>query len=197
MEQTQFVEVQEGNFTIIKNDNIIHNVVPKTTTTSAGIITSGSGKDAGTVQLVIDGDRPVNILEYLKSEMMEDKIRGNKENGSLIPVYDKDISLKIEVLEGADDQVINKKITAMNPQEIAKQIRKKRKREKLWKPKNYVCGECGIAFISGKDLNRHKVVHTGKYFFYVSLLQCPLLALSYHNFSIDNVVYCSWCFNSR
>ena len=197
MEQTQFVEVQEGNFTIIKNDNIIHNVVPKTTTTSAGIITSGSGKDAGTVQLVIDGDRPVNILEYLKSEMMEDKIRGNKENGSLIPVYDKDISLKIEVLEGADDTVMNKKITAMNPQEIAKQIRKKRKREKLWKPKNYVCGECGIAFISGKDLNRHKVVHTGKYFFYVSLLQCPLLALSYHNFSIDNVVYCSWCFNSR
>merc|ERR1719295_1863143 len=50
----------------------------------------------------------------------------------------------------------------MNPQEIAKQIRKKKKREKLWKPKNYVCGECGIAFISGKDLNRHKVVHTGE-----------------------------------
>ena len=161
MDQTQFVEVQEGNFTIIKNDNIIHNVVPKTSS-SGGLLTSaGGGKDAGTVQLVIDGDRPVNILEYLKSEMMDDKIRGNKENGSLIPVYDKDISLKIEVLESGDDQVINKKITAMNPQEIAKQIRKKKKREKLWKPKNYVCGECGIAFISGKDLNRHKVVHTG------------------------------------
>ena len=54
------------------------------------------GKEAHTVQLVLEtGGEKLNLLEYLKTEMLEEK-RGEKE-GSLASLFDRDISLKIEV----------------------------------------------------------------------------------------------------
>merc|ERR1719312_86837 len=71
----------------------------------------------------------------------------NKENGAMLPPYDKDISLKIEVLQ--EEKSVDSK-------------KRKKDKAKLFRPKNYVCSECGMGFVSSKDLNRHRVVHTGE-----------------------------------
>lgn len=58
------------------------------------------GKDA-CVQLVLDtGGDKLNILEYLKTEMLEDK-RGDKDGvaGSIVSLFDHNISLNFEVME--------------------------------------------------------------------------------------------------
>ena len=79
-------------------------------------------------------------------------------------MFEKDIALKIEVMEDGIGRTITvpqeqlAKINVLNP------VRKKKKKakDKLLRPKNYMCGECGIGFVSSKDLNRHRVVHTGR-----------------------------------
>ena len=152
METSPYVEVQGGGsqFAILKTDQLV-------------------SKD-NCVQLLLDtgGDRQVNILEYLKTEILDDKRQEqrltvtDKENGSVM--FDKDIALKIEVMENGVGRTITvpqqqlAKINVLNP--VKK--KKKKAKDKLFRPKNYVCGECGIGFVSSKDLNRHRVVHTGE-----------------------------------
>ena len=154
-----YVHVQGGGFAIIKNEQVV------------GGRTQAVNKD-NCVQLLLDtgGDRQVNILEYLKTEILDDKRQDqrmtvtDKENGSVMPLFDKDIALKIEVMEDGVGRTITvpqeqlAKINVLNP--VKK--KKKKSKDKLFRPKNYVCGECGIGFVSSKDLNRHRVVHTGE-----------------------------------
>lgn len=162
MEASPYVQVQGGGFAIIKNDQLV---------SVGGTRPSVINKD-NCVQLVLDtsgSDRQVNILEYLKTEILDDKRQdqrltvSDKENGS-VTMFDKDIALKIEVMEDGVERTITvpqqqlAKINVLNP------VRKKKKKgkDKLFRPKNYMCGDCGIGFVSSKDLNRHRVVHTGK-----------------------------------
>ena len=163
MEPSPFVQVQAGGFAILKSDQVM----------SVAGRSSVINKD-NCVQLVLDTggpDRQVNILEYLKTEILDDKrpdqrlTVSEKENGSVLPaMFDKDIALKIEVMEDGIGRTITvpqdqlAKINVLNP------VRKKKKKakDKLLRPKNYMCGECGIGFVSSKDLNRHRVVHTGR-----------------------------------
>ena len=150
MEGAQFVEVPGQGYAIIKPDG---GLVPV-----QRVQTETEKEQAGAVQLVLEsGDRQgVNILEYLKSEIMETDKKcdarlgfSNKENGALLPPYDKDISLKIEVLQEDKSVKLDSK-------------KRKKDKSKLFRPKNYVCSECGMGFVSSKDLNRHRVVHTGE-----------------------------------
>ena len=157
MEETQFVDVQGQSFTIIRpaEGGLVHSVRAGP---GAGLLTKDHG--GSTVQLVLDsGDtRQVNILEYLKSEILD---TGVKKTISQEPVYsDKDIALKIEVLE---DGVKSSVIQAEQLDKLTNTVKKKRRKPKLkiFRPKNYMCGECGTGFVSSKDLNRHRVVHTG------------------------------------
>ena len=168
MEGAQFVEVQGQGYAIIKSDGGLVPVQRIQTSThgqmstnentvlglSANQRTGEVKEQAGAVQLVLEsGDRQgVNILEYLKSEMMEPDKKGfsNKENGAMLTPYDKDISLKIEVLQQEDKSV------------TLDSKKRKKDKAKLFRPKNYVCSECGMGFVSSKDLNRHRVVHTGE-----------------------------------
>ena len=165
MEPSPFVQVQGGGFAILKPDQVM----------SVAGRSSVINKD-NCVQLVLDtgpDNRQVNILEYLKTEILDDKrpeqsqrlTVSDKENGSVLPgMFDKDIALKIEVMEEGLGRTITvpqdqlAKINVLNP------VRKKKKKakDKLLRPKNYMCGECGIGFVSSKDLNRHRVVHTGR-----------------------------------
>ena len=163
MEPSPFVQVQGGGFAILKNDQVM----------SVAGRSAVMNKD-NCVQLVLDtgpDNRQVNILEYLKTEILDDKrpeqrlTVSDKENGSVIPsMFEKDIALKIEVMEEGIGRTITvpqeqlAKISVLNP------VRKKKKKakDKLLRPKNYMCGECGIGFVSSKDLNRHRVVHTGR-----------------------------------
>lgn len=163
METSPYVEVQGGGsqFAILKTDQLV----------SVTGRQSGLSKD-NCVQLLLEtgGDRQVNILEYLKTEILDDKRQEqrltvtDKENGSVMPMFDKDIALKIEVMENGVGRTITvpqqqlAKINVLNP--VKK--KKKKAKDKLFRPKNYVCGECGIGFVSSKDLNRHRVVHTGE-----------------------------------
>ena len=161
MEPSPFVQVQGGGFAILKGDQVM----------SVAGRSSVMNKD-NCVELVLDTgpDRQVNILEYLKTEILDDKRAdqrltvSDKENGSVLPaMFEKDIALKIEVMEDGIGRTITvpqeqlAKINVLNP------VRKKKKKakDKLLRPKNYMCGECGIGFVSSKDLNRHRVVHTG------------------------------------
>ena len=159
MEETQFVDVQGQSFTIIRpaDGGLVHSVRAGP---GAGLLTKDHG--GSTVQLVLDsGDtRQVNILEYLKSEILD---TGVKKTISQEPVYsDKDIALKIEVLE---DGVKSSVIQAEQLEKLTNTVKKKRRKPKLkiFRPKNYMCGECGTGFVSSKDLNRHRVVHTGMF----------------------------------
>ena len=128
------------------------------------------GKDQ-CMQLVLDttSDK-MNILEYLKTEMLEEK-RVEKEGGggtSIVSLFDRDISLKIEVLEDGTARAVPD--TALHlekpPKEAARKSKSmvggKEKETKMTRPKNYACTHCGTAFVSTKDLARHTVVHTGE-----------------------------------
>ena len=179
MEATQFVEVQGQGYAIIKSDGGLVPVQRIQTSTHGQISTNESAvlglsanqragevkEQTGALQLVLDsGDRQgVNILEYLKSEMMETDKKGfsNKENGAMLTPYDKDISLKIEVLQEEKTVALDSK-------------KRKKDKAKLFRPKNYVCSECGMGFVSSKDLNRHRVVHTGEKPF-----ECPVCFKTY------------------
>ena len=129
------------------------------------------GKDQ-CMQLVLDttSDK-MNILEYLKTEMLEEK-RVEKEGGggtSIVSLFDRDISLKIEVLEdGTARAVPESALHLEKPPKVAQGVLekdrggRKDKESKLTRPKNYACTHCGTAFVSTKDLARHTVVHTGE-----------------------------------
>ena len=128
------------------------------------------GKDQ-CMQLVLDttSDK-MNILEYLKTEMLEEK-RVDKEGGtSIVSLFDRDISLKIEVLEDGTARAVPDSAVHLGktPKEAVGVIGKNRggtrgvKESKLTRPKNYACTHCGTAFVSTKDLARHTVVHTGE-----------------------------------
>ena len=116
----------------------------------------------------------MNILEYLKTEMLEDKRAGEKDAGSLVSLFDRDISLKIEVLEdGTARAVPDSSVTLVSkqPQSLTAQPHPrqpeplsvdKKMDAKLSRPKNYPCAGCNAAFVSTKDLARHSVVHTGE-----------------------------------
>ena len=142
------------------------------------------------VQLVLDGggDRQLNILEYLKTEILDEKrlesrlpvvnSSPDKENGTVVSFFEKDIALKIEVMEDGVVRNIteqhnnikkphvipHQQIIHSNKMSLASPVKKKKKkfRDKLLRAKSYVCGECGTGFVSTKDLNRHRVVHTGE-----------------------------------
>ena len=129
------------------------------------------GKDQ-CMQLVLDttSDK-MNILEYLKTEMLEEK-RVEKEGGggtSIVSLFDRDISLKIEVLEDGTARAVPDSALHLEKSPKAAQgvmgkdkVGKKDKESKLTRPKNYACTHCGTAFVSTKDLARHTVVHTGE-----------------------------------
>lgn len=130
------------------------------------------GKDQ-CMQLVLDttSDK-MNILEYLKTEMLEEK-RVEKEGGggtSIVSLFDRDISLKIEVLEDGTARAVPDSAVHLGkvPKEAHGLMGKSRggtkgeKESKLTRPKNYACTHCGTAFVSTKDLARHTVVHTGE-----------------------------------
>ena len=148
MEGAQFVEVQGQGYAIIKPDGGLVPVQRIQSSTHGQMATNESEvlglsanqrtgevkEQAGAVQLVLEsGDRQgVNILEYLKSEMMDTDKKGfsNKENGAMLTPYDKDISLKIEVLQEEKSLTVDSK-------------KRKKDKAKLFRPKNYVCSECG------------------------------------------------------
>ena len=145
------------------------------------------GKDQ-CMQLVLDTTNDkMNILEYLKTEMLEDK-RVEKEGGtSIVSLFDRDISLKIEVLEdGTARAVPDSAVHLGKTQKEASQavmLGKNRggtrgeKESKLTRPKNYACTHCGTAFVSTKDLARHTVVHTGEKVGHLQTLQfCNLIS---------------------
>jgi len=184
---SHYVQVQGGGFAVVKNDSLVHAVGQR-----GGTIIN---KD-NCVQLVLDstGDRQMNILEYLKTEILDDKrlesripinTSPDKENGAVVSFFEKDIALKIEVMEDGvprniaelphqvkksiiipqqQQQPQQQQIINTNKVNILSPIKKKKKkfRDKLLRPKNYVCSECGTGFVSSKDLNRHRVVHTGE-----------------------------------
>ena len=123
------------------------------------------------MQLVLDttGDK-MNILEYLKTEMLEEK-RAEKDGGggSIVSLFDRDISLKIEVLEdgtarAVPDSVLHVDKSPKESHGLTSRSRnvKRVKESKIVRPKNYACTHCGTAFVSTKDLARHTVVHTGE-----------------------------------
>ena len=123
------------------------------------------------MQLVLDttSDK-MNILEYLKTEMLEEK-RAEKEGGtSIVSLFDRDISLKIEVLEDGTARAVPESAVHLGktPKDAQRVVGKNRgvargqKESKLTRPKNYACTHCGTAFVSTKDLARHTVVHTGE-----------------------------------
>jgi len=166
---------------VVKNDGLVHSVGQR-----AGTIIN---KD-NCVQLVLEGggDRQMNILEYLKTEILDEKrlesripinnSSPDKENGTVVSFFERDIALKIEVMEdGVARNVVeqphqvkkplvipHQQIIPSNKICLASPVKRKKKkfRDKLLRPKNYVCGECGTGFVSTKDLNRHRVVHTGE-----------------------------------
>jgi len=176
-----YVQVQGGGFAVVKNDGLVHSVGQR-----GGTIIN---KD-NCVQLVLEGggDRQMNILEYLKTEILDEKrlesripinnSSPDKENGTVVSFFERDIALKIEVMEDGvarnvteQQHPIKKPLTIPHQQIIPSnkicltspiKRRKKKFRDKLLRPKNYVCGECGTGFVSTKDLNRHRVVHTGE-----------------------------------
>jgi len=179
---SHYVQVQPGSFALVKNDGIVHSVGQR-----GGTIIN---KD-NCVQLVLEGggDRQMNILEYLKTEILDEKRlesrvpinnSPDKENGTVVSFFERDIALKIEVMEdGVPRNVVDqpsqpsKKPLVIPHQQILHsnkinlnnspvKRKKKKFRDKLLRPKNYVCGECGTGFVSTKDLNRHRVVHTGE-----------------------------------
>ena len=128
------------------------------------------GKDA-CVQLVLDtGGDKLNILEYLKTEMLEDK-RGDKDGvaGSIVSLFDHNISLNFEVMEDGTARAVPDTEADVTGAQLAAPVpgparRARREREggRIARPKNYVCGDCNTAFVSTKDLARHSVVHTGE-----------------------------------
>jgi len=175
-----YVQVQGGGFAVVKNDGMMHSVGQR-----GGTIIN---KD-NCVQLVLEGggDRQMNILEYLKTEILDEKrlesriplnSSPDKENGTVVSFFERDIALKIEVMEdgvprNVTDQahpakkplaIPHQQIIPTNKVCLASPIKRKKKkfRDKLLRPKNYICGECGTGFVSTKDLNRHRVVHTGE-----------------------------------
>ena len=127
------------------------------------------GKDQ-CMQLVLDTTTDkMNILEYLKTEMLEEK-RSEKEGSgtSIVSLFDGDISLKIEVLEDGTARAVPDSAIHLEkpPKEAASKSKSmvggKEKETKMTRPKNYACTHCGTAFVSTKDLARHTVVHTGE-----------------------------------
>ena len=178
---SHYVQVQGGGYAVVKNDGLVHSVGQR-----GGTIIN---KD-NCVQLVLEGggDRQMNILEYLKTEILDEKrlesrvpvtnSSPDKENGTVVSFFERDIALKIEVMEEGVARNITEQVHPVkkplvvphqqiihsNKISLASPVKKKKKkfRDKLLRPKNYVCGECGTGFVSTKDLNRHRVVHTGE-----------------------------------
>ena len=84
-------------------------------------------------------------------------------------LFDRDISLKIEVLEdgtarAVPDSVLHVDKSPKESHGLTSKSRsvKRDKESKIVRPKNYACTHCGTAFVSTKDLARHTVVHTGE-----------------------------------
>lgn len=115
------------------------------------------------LHLVLDpASDKVNILEYLKTEMLEER-RVEKGSGSVVTLFDRDVSLKIEVLEDGTARAVPEPLPAKARQEVQGEAAGKEKEGvKVGRPKNYACDDCGTAFVSTKDLARHSVVHTGE-----------------------------------
>ena len=97
------------------------------------------------MQLVLDttSDK-MNILEYLKTEMLEEK-RAEKEGGtSIVSLFDRDISLKIEVLEDGTARAVPESAVHLgeSPKDAQRVMGKNRgvargqKESKLTRPKN-------------------------------------------------------------
>ena len=106
----------------------------------------------------------------------------------MMSLFDKDIALKIEVMEegGPGRTAVGQQkqqqqyskpeqtTVFLAPQQIAvhpgkvslvppvKRKKKAKLKDKLSRTKNYQCVECGTGFVSTKDLARHRVVHTGE-----------------------------------
>ena len=94
--------------------------------------------------VVLDASKHVNFLEYIKA---------SEDNKTDIKFFS---NKNIEILTETDDD-----ISLLKKSSKATYAIKETRPAVLKRPKNYVCSDCGIGFVSNKDLSRHKVIHTG------------------------------------
>jgi len=129
----------------------------------------------GFIHLVLDADKHVNIMDYLKNEILDETMLKRIDREVLVGHKEVEVNSTNEVKPGSEVKsavipvssnqqrpVIGQNQHAVKPKKVPETRKKVKRKEKVARGKNYACDQCKAAFFSSKDLKRHALKHSGE-----------------------------------